>query len=310
MSVRPLREGDLEAADVIMRTAFGTFLGVPEPVTVFGDVKYVQPRFTAAPDWAFAAERDGEIVGSNFVTRWGSFGFFGPITVRPDSWGQGIASLLMRPVMDLFEKWQVRQAGLFTFPQSPQHIGLYQKFGFWPQYLTPLMDKPVSPVTEAHGYTTYSETPEVERDGVVRGCFEVTNAIFNGLDVAHEIRSTHAQGLGDTVLLQGDAELLGFAVCHCGAGEAGSGACYIKFGAVRPGADAPEIFERLLDACEDLAGKRGLERMVAGANAARHDACRRLLARGYRTWLEGVIMQKPDEPGYCRPDTYVIDDLR
>jgi hypothetical protein len=28
------------------------------------------------------------------------------------------------------------------------------------------------------------------------------------------------------------------------------------------------------------------------------------------TWLEGVIMQRPNEPGYCRPDAYVIDDLR
>nr|WP_198139934.1 GNAT family N-acetyltransferase [Saccharopolyspora erythraea] len=219
VSVRPLQEGDLDTADLIMRTAFGTFLGVPEPVTVFGDAEYVRSRFTAEPDWAFAAERDGEIVGSNFVTRWGSFGYFGPLTVRPDLWGQGIASLLMRPVMDLFDRWRVRQAGLFTFPQSPRHIGLYQKFGFWPQYLTPLMDKAVSPVTEARGYTTYSETPEAERDGVVRGCFAVTNAIFDGLDVAHEIRATHAQDLGDTVLLHDGTNLCGLAVCHCGAGE-------------------------------------------------------------------------------------------
>ncbi|GAA0552507.1 hypothetical protein GCM10009533_58400 [Saccharopolyspora spinosporotrichia] len=79
---------------------------------------------------------------------------------------------------------------------------------------------------------------------------------------------------------------------------------------MRPGPEAPELFGRLLDACEDLAGERGLERMVAGVNAARHDACRRLLARGYRMWLEGVIMQKPNVPGYCRSDAYVIDDLR
>jgi hypothetical protein len=30
---------------------------------------------------------------------------------------------------------------------------------------------------------------------------------------------------------------------------------------------------------------------------ARHHAYRRLLARGYRTWLEGVIMQRPNDPG-------------
>ncbi|HEY6684524.1 MAG TPA: hypothetical protein VI030_16200 [Propionibacteriaceae bacterium] len=103
---------------------------------------------------------------------------------------------------------------------------------------------------------------------------------------------------------------MGFAVCHCGAGEAGSGTSFIKFGAVRPGPEAGARFERLLDACEELARVRGLGRIVAGVNVARHDAYRRLLARGYQTWLQGVIMQRPNTPGYCRPDAYVIDDLR
>ncbi|WP_232212822.1 GNAT family N-acetyltransferase [Saccharomonospora saliphila] len=194
MSIHPLREEHLDTANRIMRTAFGTFLGIPEPITVFGDAEYVRPRFTAEPSWAFVAELDDEVVGSNFVTNWGSFGYFGPITVRPDLWGQGIASHLMRPVMELFDRWQVRQAGLFTFPQSPRHIGLYQKFGFWPQYLTPLMEKPVSPGTGNRGYSTYSGTPETERGDIVRGCFEVTDAVFDGLDLTHEINATQAQG--------------------------------------------------------------------------------------------------------------------
>jgi hypothetical protein len=43
---------------------------------------------------------------------------------------------------------------------------------------------------------------------------------------------------------------------------------------------------------------------------ARHDAYRRLLSRGFRTWLQGVAMEKPNEPGYNRPDVYLIDDWR
>ena len=60
-----------------MRMAFGTFLGAPDPMMVFGDLDYVRSRFAAEPSWAFAAELDGEVVGSIFATRWGSFGFFG-----------------------------------------------------------------------------------------------------------------------------------------------------------------------------------------------------------------------------------------
>lgn len=309
-SIRPLREDDLDAADRIMRTAFGTFMGAPDPLAVFGDAEYVRPRYRAEPSWAFAAEIDGEVVGSNFATRWGSFAFFGPLTVRPDLWDQGIASRLMEPILDLFNEWRVRQAGLFTFPQSPKHIGLYQKFGFWPQHLTPLMEKRVAPAPGPGGRSKFSTAAESEREPILSACRELTDQIYDGLDLSHEIFATDTQELGDTVLLRDGSELAAFAVCHCGAGEAGTGACFIKFAAARPGAKAAERFERLLDACEALAADRGLERIVAGVNAARHDAYRHMLARGYRTWLEGVIMQRPNEPGHCRRDVYVVDDLR
>ena len=40
--------------------------------------------------------------------------------------------------------------------------------------------------------------------------------------------------LGDTVLIDDGAGLHGVAICHAGAGtEAGAGACYVKFDAVR-----------------------------------------------------------------------------
>ena len=292
-----------------MRLAFGTFLGAPDPATVFGDAEMVRPRFAAEPSWAFAAEIDGELVGSSFATRWGSFGFVGPVTVRPDLWDRGIAGLLMQPVVDLLDRWQLRQAALFTFPHSPKHIGLYQKFGFWPQHLTPVLEQAVAP-TGSGEYSTYSSLPDIERPGVLGACQRVTGAIFEGLDVGHEIRATATQALGDTVLIRDSSQLVGFAVCHLGAGEAGSGACFVKFAAVRPGPDAGNAFERLLDACEALAAERDLARIVAGVNVARHDAYRRLLARGYRVSFEGVIMQRPNKLGYCRPDVYAIDDLR
>ena len=81
--IRPLEERDLAEADRILRLAFGTFLGLPDPLKMFGDSDFVYTRFRAAPDSALAAEADGQLVGSNFVTHWGSFGFFGPLSVVP-----------------------------------------------------------------------------------------------------------------------------------------------------------------------------------------------------------------------------------
>ncbi|HUR73149.1 MAG TPA: hypothetical protein VMZ00_02665, partial [Sporichthya sp.] len=78
--VRRLEEGELAEADRIMRVAFGTFLGLPDPMAFMGDADYVRTRWEADPTVALAAELDGRLVGTNFVTRWGSVGFFGPLT--------------------------------------------------------------------------------------------------------------------------------------------------------------------------------------------------------------------------------------
>jgi len=96
----------------------------------YADRDYVHTRYLVDPSVAFSAEADDELVGSNFVTNWGSVGFFGPLTIRPDYWDCGIAKRLLEPTMEVFEKWGTKHAGLFTFAHSAKHVGLYQKFGF------------------------------------------------------------------------------------------------------------------------------------------------------------------------------------
>ena len=122
--IRPVRESDLAEADRIFRTAFGTFIGLPDPTAFAGDSDYIRTRWRLDPTAAWAAERDGELVGTNFATCWGSVAFFGPLTVRVDQWNAGIARRLLEPTMARFEEWQVRHAGLFTFAQSAKHLHL------------------------------------------------------------------------------------------------------------------------------------------------------------------------------------------
>lgn len=312
VAVRPLVEPDLDRADAIFRVAFGTFLGAPEPETFFGTADYVRTRWAADPHAAFAATVEGEVVGSNFAADWGSVGFFGPLTVRPELWDQGIGRRLMEPVMDRFDSWENRHLGLFTFSHSPKHLELYRRYGFWPRFLTAIMKKPVTVSAAVPGRVLYGDLPPAERPGALSLGRALTGTVYEGLDLEREIVATQAQGLGDTILLQGaDSDLDGLAVCHCGAGsEAGEDVCFVKFGAVRPGPDAADRFERLLDACEQLAVEKGLGQLDAGMNLAHEDAYRRMVDRGFRTWLQGVTMHRPNEPGYSRPDAYVIDDWR
>ncbi|SPD75131.1 GCN5-related N-acetyltransferase (fragment) [uncultured Desulfobacterium sp.] len=141
--IRTLTEKDLPDADRIFRLAFGTWHGLPEPLFFSGDANFCRTRWLIDPSAAFGAEINGELVGSNFAATWGSFGFFGPLTVRPDLWDKGIAQKLLVPTMGLLSRRGVRHAGFFTHPDSPKHISLYQKFGFRPRFLTAIMSAPV-----------------------------------------------------------------------------------------------------------------------------------------------------------------------
>jgi GNAT superfamily N-acetyltransferase len=165
VSIRPLGESDLPEADRIMRLAFGTFLGLPDPSGFLGDAAYVRTRWLADPATAFAACVNDELVGSNsFVSNWGRVGFSGPLTIRPDLWNRDIGTRLMEPIMERFAEWGIKHTGLFTFAHSPGHIHLYEKFGFWARFLTAVMSKPVterdSPQRSGRGFLSCQRASE------------------------------------------------------------------------------------------------------------------------------------------------------
>ena len=313
ITVRSLAESDLPETERIFRLAFGTFLGLPDPSTFSGDASYIRTRWLEDPGAGFAAELGGELIGSNFATHWGSVGFFGPLTVRPDRWESGAGKRLMEPILECFAAWQTRHAGLYTFAHSAKHIALYQKFGFWPRFLTAIMAKPVAPDGPSHAQegALLSGLAPREHSATVAACREITDAVYEGLDVSREILAVARHGFGETVLVRDASTLQAFAVCHCGPGtEIGSGGCYVKFAAVRPGPRAGEGFDRLLAACEAMAAGRGLSRVVAGVSTARHEAYRQMATRGFRTQSQGVAMHRPNEPAYDRPGVYALDDWR
>ena len=309
--VRALDASEIDDAQQIIQLAFGTFLGVPDPATFMADRHYARTRWVADRTAAFAATRDGTLVGTNFATAWGSIGFFGPLTVHPNAWNRGVAQQLLAPTMDWFAQHDTRHTGLFTFAQSAKHVSLYQKFSFWPRFLTAIMHCPVDPRRQAAPATRFSELRGTARAGALADCRVVCDAVYSGLDVTREIEAVAAQRLGDTLLLTQGDRLDGFAVCHCGAGsEAGADACYVKFGTVRPGRGAVARFEQLLSACNGLACARAFTTVSAGVSLGRHDAYQTMLRAGFRPQSQGVIMHRPNEPAYDHPDTFVIDDWR
>ena len=145
VEIRPLAEADVAEAQRILRVAFGTFFGVPDPESFWSDLDYVKGRFGAEHTASFAAEQAGHLVGSTFATHWGSVGFFGPVSVKPELWNGGVAQRLVDAACDALDAWGVRHAGLFTFAESAKHIWTYGKFGFYPRFLTAVMARPAAP---------------------------------------------------------------------------------------------------------------------------------------------------------------------
>jgi GNAT superfamily N-acetyltransferase len=312
VAVGPLEEADVPAADQVFRLAFGTMLGLPEPLRFGEGAEMVRSRWHADPSAAFAARVGGELVGCAFVARWGSFAIFGPLAVRPDVWDRGVGKRLWEARLPLLDRWGTTHAGLFTRPDSTKHVHLYQKFGFWPRFLTALTAKPIeAPPVAPPAWHTFSELSEGERQACLADCRALTGTLYPGLDLEREIRVLQDQGIGDTVLIDRGGRLEGFAVCHAGTGsEAGPDVCSVKFAAAASGDGAGGRLERLLDACEAFAKSRGLPRLVAGVNMGREEAYRILLARGHRAVAQGVAMHRPNAPGYDRPGVYALDGWR
>jgi GNAT superfamily N-acetyltransferase len=309
VKVGVLRPNEWEEADRIFRLAFGTFLGLPDPSSFMGDRQKVLPRMRSAHVKALAARDNGRLIGANFITRWGSFAFFGPLCVLPEYWNQGVAQQLLQTTIKTIDRWGSRRTGLLTFPHSTKHVALYQKFGFWPQYLTALMV--YEPALHCGGaIALLSERTGAERDKAVKKCSALAKQVANGLDPAEEIRSVLKQKVGEVLLVETRGLLDGFAICLSGAGtEGGTGLCYVKLGAVRSGAGAEGRFSRLLDSCEAFAAGRGAK-IEAGMNLARVGAYKAMRARGYQVKAQGVAMQRPNKEGHNRADCWIIDDWR
>lgn len=308
IAIAPLGTGDLADADRVFRLAFGTRLGLPDPLRFAEGAEMIRSRAAAEAGGAFKAVVRGELVGSAFVRRWGTFGVFGPLTVRPDFWDRGVGSLLWEACAPLLEPPAVTHAALFTTPDSIKHVHLYRKHGFWPRFLTALTEKQVAsagvPVE-----TSSSHRPNL--DDLLAECADLTGELYPGLDLSAEIRVVADHPVGDVVLVRERGRLTGFAVCHAGPGsEAVPGTCYVKFAAARAGDGAAARLGALLDACEAFAADRGSTRLEVGASFGREAACRVLSERGHRVFRHGLAMHRPNDDAFDRPDVLALDDRR
>jgi GNAT superfamily N-acetyltransferase len=268
----------------------------------------VRSRLDAEHIRSFGAWMDGELVGSAFLSRWGSLAVFGPLTVAPEAWGLGIGSRLLDACLALADDWQA-SVGLFTLPESTKHLHLYRKHGFWPGPLIALTEKRVT--RSGTAVETLDGLDASARTGAIEECRGVTDAVWKGLDLSGEIDSLADPDAGGVVVGRTDGRIGALALCHVGGpSEAVTGTCYVKVAAVRPGAGGLSLLDGLLDACEAFAAERGADRLEVGISLGRRAAAELLGARGHRVFRHGVAMQRPPGDAAALPEQLLLDDWR
>jgi ribosomal protein S18 acetylase RimI-like enzyme len=267
-----------------------------------------------------AEENEAKIVGAGVAVCWGSIGIFGPMAVLAAYQNQKIAQALIRAAQGFFDENKVTLQGVVTYPYSPKHLILYQKFGFKPKSLVALTGKslerrevaaPPPPARGAPEVVRFSTLEESRKKGLLGRFRALTGKLFRGLDLSKEVEIVDGLALGETLVLEKDRAVLGFAVCHTpGTSEAPQGSLYIKYAAIDPGRRRPEHFTQLLGACEEFGATAGCQRIIAPVYTGYWRAYQSLLAAGYRMEMVMIRMKRGKNPDYEHEDDLVLDDWR
>ena len=325
VQIRRVRKGDLSKVRDVFEQSFGDFLERQlgtRPRQAFNGAQYVHHRWLLEPWGCFVAEEDNaKIVGAALAVTWGTVGLLGPVAVLTHYHNQTIAQQLIRAVQEFFDENKATLHGVVTYPHSAKHLALFHKFGYRPKSLTAIMSRaldrpgtrPVLPKPPKGALTVrrFSTLEETKKKAALARFHRITNAICRGMDLAKEVEIVDGLALGDTLLLERGAELIGFAIYHTpGVSEAPTGALYVKYLAIDPRHRKVEHLEQFLSSIEDLAQEHGLPRVIVPVYLRYWLAYSTLVKCGYKVDFTMVRMEKgKPEDGEDSADL-VLDDWR
>jgi GNAT superfamily N-acetyltransferase len=283
-------EQDLDAVLDVTDAAFSDLIGGisgQKPQEKIFASNLASYRFQLDPLGCHVAVNGDEVVAANFSVLRGTLAWFGPLAVRPDAQGQGIAQRLVAECVRSAYERGARLIGLETLADSPQHIHLYQKLGFRPSWTGVSYRRPVRGEPMPSG---------VELDGAI----PKLDYVYPGYDASKDARATRSTKAGVT-LTRGD----GFAICHVtGTLWADTTMAYVPLIAA---VDRP-TFDSLLRAIGAVArdnGKSQIAMQVPGSAWATQDA---LLEHGYQPGGAALRMKQGQSTGYDAGPFYYCDD--
>jgi GNAT superfamily N-acetyltransferase len=224
-----------------------------------------------------------EIVAFNVVHRSGVEGWMGPLAVRPDWQGGNVGKEVVRAGTKLLGSRRARVIGLETMPRTMDNIGFYSRLGFVPGRLTITLT--LEAAEAARRATTLGMLSVVARDDAIAAARALTHAQLAGYDFSREMRLTLDLGVGDTLLLEENGRLVGFAIFHVA--PLVDGRTRDELRVLKLVLDDETRIDALVRALADAAKRHGTRRVALRVQGEYVEAYRRMISLGARVrWTD------------------------
>ncbi len=246
----------------------------------------------------------GAIVAFNMVHRSGTEGWMGPLAVRSDRQGLGVGRVIVETAVAWLRDRGVQTLGLETMPRTVENIGFYSRLGFVPQHLTVTLTGEVAKRSVRGRFVRLSQVPHDERHDLVSRCTARLGHSTPGYDFSREIELTAELQIGDTVIVERDGDIAGFALWHS-----------VPLADARPAdelrvlklfADSEDAFDRVVVALESSAAKLKIRRVAIRCQTAYRTAYRALIERDYRVRWTDLRMTLAEFPEAKLPDGEIL----
>lgn len=230
-------------------------------------------------------DEQDEILAFNVAHCSGTEGWMGPLAVRTDRQGLGVGRSVVETAIAWLRERGVRTLGLETMPRTVENIGFYSRLGFLPKYLTMTMTGEASRRGVAGRFIRMSALAPAERDAMIERCRVRLDRSAPGYDFSREIALTDELGIGDTIILERDEDIAGFALWHSAPLADGRPADEVRV--LKLFADSRETFVRLHVVLESCAAALDIRRVAVRCQTAYPLAYQALITRGCRVrWTD------------------------
>jgi GNAT superfamily N-acetyltransferase len=249
-------------------------------------------------------DEDESLVAFNMVHHSGAEGWMGPLAVRPDRQGLGLGTVMVQTAIDWLKAAGVTTLGLETMPRTVENIGFYSRLGFQPGFLTVTLTSDVAGRAPARGVMRLGELPEGERADLLARCRTRLQNSAPGYDFTRELELTHELEIGDTIVIERNGEVQGFALWHSAPLAEGRQTDEVRV--LKLFAANPAAFLGLVRGAEGCAARLRIRRVAVRCQTRFGSAYSALIRRGYQTRWTDLRMTLDELPEAVVPEGEVL----